>query len=634
MSCVLYVISFNNLIPSGSTYSFVDCSGNTITLNVNPGDVFGVNVDSSNPPLPDENSKIQFIEKSIVQQFIDCCSGESFGEFPFPECPSTSCVLSTPILYFSDGEILESSKQFCLSFGESLTGDSTVIISAVKEGDYSGSDCDECISLFPCDPTPRPTPTPTPTIKPVPTPKVFDFVNECSVITLFPMNVDCSVIHPSPKSSDGVASLIITGGTPPYTIVWDNGNISPIIYNLSAGSYSATISDFYGDFTARTTCVLTGSTPTPSPTPTPTPTSPYIEYDLCMETTLLKGDIYNVTQTSFFPDVLFNSRPSWVNGDGSKKIVWDISVTPNRWILSSSTPSILVITNSNPVYPPTSGGWFVLGGGSNSSVIVFSGACEGDIVPAMMKTSLFDNDITPLTLNINKNETLCGCDGGVTILANGGNPPYVYSIDSGLTYKNFPIFNDLCSGIYSVKVIDNFGGEVNSTFTLLPPQSPKTYVVSLVTTSNVTTLGSLHKTIEYITTINVFPDLPENVYINLDLHHSNISKSSPNISSSTVNVNSSLSVNDSIIPYDSYSDLDSSVSNTLPGCQLDTVYVHSISETWSNLEISNNTELTLTTITNIHKNEDNDCYIGLSDDTYQITNLSIKGCYCCNVITS
>ena len=53
----------------------------------------------------------------------------------------------------------------------------------------------------------------------------------------------------------------ITGGTSPYTITWSNGSvtsgISPqSINNLSAGTYSATIIDYWGDFTATTTCSI------------------------------------------------------------------------------------------------------------------------------------------------------------------------------------------------------------------------------------------------------------------------------------------------------------------------------------------------------------------------------------------
>ena len=72
--------------------------------------------------------------------------------------------------------------------------------------------------------------------------------NECNVITIFPMVIECIGVNPStPTASDGQMTVSITGGTPPYTIIWSNGNISPAIQNLSVGEYSVTVIDYYGD---------------------------------------------------------------------------------------------------------------------------------------------------------------------------------------------------------------------------------------------------------------------------------------------------------------------------------------------------------------------------------------------------
>ena len=91
-----------------------------------------------------------------------------------------------------------------------------------------------------------------PTVKPA---------NECDVITLFPMNVQCLVQQPTDIFSyDGATTLLITGGTPPYTIFWEVGSFAPALNNLGVGNYTATVTDYYGDFTAVTTCVLTAET--------------------------------------------------------------------------------------------------------------------------------------------------------------------------------------------------------------------------------------------------------------------------------------------------------------------------------------------------------------------------------------
>ena len=119
-----------------------------------------------------------------------------------------------------------------------------------------------------------------------PTPTIFYVLkNECEPFTLFDLGIECvTLASPSTSvSNDGALSLLITGGTTPYTILWDNGKIGPSIFNLTAGSYGVTVTDYYGDYTARTICNLYGPTPEPTPTitPTPTPTVPPTYPNLC-----------------------------------------------------------------------------------------------------------------------------------------------------------------------------------------------------------------------------------------------------------------------------------------------------------------------------------------------------------------
>lgn len=87
--------------------------------------------------------------------------------------------------------------------------------------------------------------------------------NECDVLTIFPMSVECITLNPtSDISFDGSTQLYITGGTPPYTIQWDFGSFAPALNNLGPGEYNARITDYYGDFIIDTTCVLTAVTTT------------------------------------------------------------------------------------------------------------------------------------------------------------------------------------------------------------------------------------------------------------------------------------------------------------------------------------------------------------------------------------
>jgi hypothetical protein len=116
------------------------------------------------------------------------------------------------------------------------------------------SDCSDCIeNAYSCFPPPPPQPAIT-----------YIQSNECDVITVFPMSIECDSINPTtPTSNDGRVSVSITGGTPPYKYIWSGpvlGNISPAVMNLPVGSYPVTVVDYWGDFTASTICQLTSTT--------------------------------------------------------------------------------------------------------------------------------------------------------------------------------------------------------------------------------------------------------------------------------------------------------------------------------------------------------------------------------------
>ena len=452
-------------------------------------------------------------------------------------------------------------------------------------------------------------------------------VSDCDVITLFQMGVECNISQPTqPESTDGIASLIITGGTPPYTISWSNGSVGPTIFNLSAGSYGATVVDYYGDFTANTTCVLTGTTTTTSTTSTTT-TSPYPnEYELCMVTNMLVQGVYVETQTHFNPNGIYDGKPSWISDDSQQSIIWDTA--QSQWLVSASTPTLYVISNLNPTYPPIYGSWFLIG--NTGSVIVYEGLCQSLPVEGKLKLG---EGITPLTMNVTKNQTICGCDGGITITANGGTPPYTYSIDAGLTYKNMPIFNNLCSGTYNVLVVDNNQIITSSSIVLNSPSKPTTYNVSLNTTSKTVGTSNNSVTKQYETTINITPPLPDGVSLTFNISHLNVSKSSPKSESSISQSDSDLVINkESLIPIVGFDE--SETKSVIPGCQSNNVYINSNSEQWNQITINNTDVLLLTTVTSVTKNESINCYIGTSDEKYSITNLKLSGCNCCTVITA
>jgi hypothetical protein len=222
-------------------------------------------------------------------------------------------------------------------------------------------------------------------------------VNSCSVFTVAPMIVKCNVTNVTGKdgSANGSITLGITGGTTPYTINWTYPNGvtlqgSQTIDNLSVGTYTASVTDYYGDFMVTTSCTV-GAPATTTTTSTTTTPPPYTEYSFCYTIFIkdIKGNTLDVIQFNFTPNTYINGYPSWISDPGNQEIIYYEPTIPNNggWSLSGSSSSIItsnniVSFNSEPSYPPIAGinpnftAWTVLiAGNPNSSVTASEGLC-------------------------------------------------------------------------------------------------------------------------------------------------------------------------------------------------------------------------------------------------------------------
>lgn len=178
--------------------------------------------------------------------FTPCCGGDPFGLIN-----NSKPLTLWPNFVDTVGEVyglIIGSYSGCVTYsGTSTTQLPDLNLFNSDPTFTSYESCSVCTNnIFPCYPTP-----------PVVTPIITGYKNECGIITILPMIVECEVSHPSSfTSNDGEISVSITGGTAPYTVTWSNGNISPAINGLGNGSYTATTVDYYGDFTATTVCTI------------------------------------------------------------------------------------------------------------------------------------------------------------------------------------------------------------------------------------------------------------------------------------------------------------------------------------------------------------------------------------------
>jgi len=436
---------------------------------------------------------------------------------------------------------------------------------------------------------------------------VYSFQNECEPITIYPLGAECFVTDVNKIGNhDGSIYINVTGGTPPYFIVWNNGNYGPYINNLGVGTYTAVIVDYYGDFSSTTTCTVLQPTLPPSPTPTPTPSPLPNTIDFCLE---LKLKNCTTTNLHFNPNGSLNGQFAWIDDSSVYSIYWD----GTKWVLDSWT--CYTVINNNPSSPPITG-WSILG--TTGSVTGYLGSCAS---------------ISSLKMTITTNDPVKGSDGNIVITASDGTSPYLYSIDGGTSYHSSPIFKGLKSGIYAVQTQDFVSDIVYDSITLKTPPPSKTYSVSLNTVSRILSYTLTTYSVEYTTTINVFPTLPSGVTINFDLTHTNDSEVSPSLTSSTISTSSVLTKNMVIVPQTTTVTTGETV-NTLVLCGSQTVYLTSETDLW-NLQTLNNTDsLYITTTTTKIRNTNDICYVSNSNDTYSIYNVTILGCSPCNVIVN
>jgi hypothetical protein len=393
-------------------------------------------------------------------EFVNCCDDSDTQIF--------NIVVSNFGFPFGNTVIFNNN---CYTFvGTSVSG---VIVASYLFPDYL--DCETCRSGIPC-PTPTPTPTitvtntptpsvtptisptssltPTPTntpfLTPTPTPSSRpSFRNECDPITLFPLGVSCEVVNPTtPISFDGSVTLTITGGTPPYSIVWNNGVVNATsLINLKSGTYSATVIDYYGDFTASTICEVVAPTPTPTTTPTPTPTpssTPAPVPNLCL-TLLVDNQPY---QFEFTGSTTINGYPSWSALTTNTPVTTAGNYLTLSWVIGS--PSGFRITGFD------SNLWYL--GTTSSSIPPVSGWLIYGSSPGVTNVSLVSGDCplyVPIFLTVYTNDTSCELsnDGSICVVAAGGSGNYEYSLDNVL-FVSTNCFYNLASGSYTVYVRD------------------------------------------------------------------------------------------------------------------------------------------------------------------------------------
>lgn len=215
--------------------------------------------------------------------------------------------------------------------------------------------------------------------------------------------------------SDGEACVAISGGTSPYTQIWDDPGTQTTLCasNIPAGTYNVIVTD-------ANNCTATAAEPvTDLGGGTATTTA-----DQMVSCTGLCDGQATVTMTG---------------GTSPFTYAWSAGATPT----AATTAGLCVGTHSVTIT---------------------------DAVGCIAVETVVITEPTPLGGSaVSVDETCVGdCQGSITVTGSGGTSPYLYSFDGGVTYTATAVSSGLCAGTYTIWVQDANGCEYSFTQDILP----------------------------------------------------------------------------------------------------------------------------------------------------------------------
>lgn len=251
--------------------------------------------------------------------------------------------------------------------------------------------------------------------------------NLCSAVTSVTISqptvltVSTSTTNANCGQANGSATATPAGGTSPYSYLWSGGGqVTPVATNLSAGSYTVTVTDSKGCTAIANATVgnIAGGTASISST-------------------------VDVSCSG-----LCNGSATISMGGGSLPYTY-------LWPNGATTPNT---TN--------------LCAGSYTGTVTDAVGCSATATATI-------NSPTPLTVSIFTNDVSCfgDCDGILTATPAGGTSPYTYSWSNFVTTA---VNNNLCAGSYIVTVTDSKGCTATATGTIsnIPPITLSTIITS------------------------------------------------------------------------------------------------------------------------------------------------------------
>lgn len=242
--------------------------------------------------------------------------------------------------------------------------------------------------------------------------------------------------------SDGSIDITVSGGTPPYTYAWSNGNTSEDLNNVSAGNYTVVVFD-------QNQCSVTATFTVGQPAQ------------------------LNITVILSYP--ICGGQPSgcaYISGGTSPYQIWVFygpPITNPQVDLSGTVPHIpgtqlnqnSAFTHPWPIYDSLICGQNIPDGTYYILVIDANGCYTLEIVTIQ--------GIPFMTLSADITAVSChnGLDGAINLTVHHGNPPYSFIWSNGDATEDI---NNLSAGIYGVTVADANGCTVSGSYRVKQPR--------------------------------------------------------------------------------------------------------------------------------------------------------------------
>ncbi len=275
--------------------------------------------------------------------------------------------------------------------------------------------------------------------------------------------------------NNGVATTSITGGVPPYTYMWSNGQNLATAINLSAGIYTVSVSDAVG-------CVASASVQITQP--------PALSLNIIHQNPLCynaNNGTANAIVNGGTPPYSYTWSPIGGNGSQANNLTagtYIVNVKDNMGCAISGTTQLTNppqmqanvnytnvtcngacngIATANAINANGTITYYWIGGVSPQTTPIFNNLCPGNYTVILTDqnnciASAVFNITEPPALNIaitnSANVTCFGANNGfASVLANGGTPSYSYQwLPSG---GNAPTATNLAPGTYTIKVTDS-----------------------------------------------------------------------------------------------------------------------------------------------------------------------------------